>query len=67
MDSIKKNMLLIYKHTSTDLAYDIRVICKERWGEEILAKCKVLNNKNWYSEIFITINDIRSGKVQIKK
>jgi hypothetical protein len=67
MDSIKKNMILIYRHSPVDLAYELKVICKERWGDQTLAKCKVINNKTWYSEIFITINDIQSGRIQVKK
>ena len=67
VDSIKKNMILIYKHSSMDLAFEVKVVCKERWGNETLAKCRVINNKAWYSEVFITLNDIQSGRIQIKK
>jgi hypothetical protein len=58
-------MSLSYNHTPLSKTYNLKVICKERWGDEIVAKCKVNNNKDWYLEIYITLVDLQSGRVRI--
>jgi len=56
---IKKKQRLIYRHYSGWTPYELKVICKENWGNEnIVAKCKVLT-KGWYEEVYITQTDLQ--------
>jgi len=57
MFRVKKKQRLIYKHYPEWPPYELKVICKERWGDEVLAKCKVIT-KGWYSEVYLTQNDL---------
>lgn len=68
MDMIKKKMRLVYtQYPNVTEPHELRVICKERWGEEQVAKCKVIGSKDWYAEVYITMMDLHSGRVQVKK
>lgn len=65
MDSIKKNQFLIYKFFDgqKNIEINLKVICKLFLGDEKVIKCKVVT-KNWYEkEVYITQNDLYSGKV----
>ena len=67
MDRIKKQQYLLYSlyiSESEKKDIELKVICKERLGDETVAKCKVMT-KNWYQEIYLTKNDLYSGKVKI--
>lgn len=71
MDRLKQKQYLIYNcYTLDNEEYvtkeiELKVICKERFGEELVAKCKVIT-KNWYEkEVYITAQDLYSGRVKI--
>ena len=65
MDFIKKKMRLEYKQYPEYPPHELKVICKEKWGDETVAKCKVLKSKDWYNEIYITIHDLYTGRVRV--
>ena len=68
MHRIKKKQLLLYKsnlNVDEVLEVKLKVICKEQWGDELVAKCKVLT-KGWYdNDVYVTQNDLYSGKLRI--
>ena len=67
MHRIKKQQRLIYRTllpNNTNLDVELKVICKERLGDLLVARCKVMS-KNWYEkEIYITEQDLFSGKIR---
>lgn len=62
VNSLKKKQRLTYKHSTNSKSYKLKVICKERWGEETVVKCKVIGNTNWYEYIYLTCEDY--GRIQ---
>lgn len=67
MDRIKKQQYLLYSvyvNVNETKEIELKVICKEVFGDVLVAKCKVLT-KNWYDEIYLTENDLYSGKVKL--
>ena len=68
MEMIKKKMRLLYSHyPEVSETHELKVICKERWGDDQVAKCKVIGGKGWYHEVYITMMDLHSGRVRIKE
>jgi len=55
---IKKKQRLIYRHYPGWTPYELKVICKVNWGDEVLVKCKVLS-KDWYNQVYLTKTDFQ--------
>jgi hypothetical protein len=68
IDSLKKKQIILYNLNDGHLTkqIELKVICKERWGDAIVIKCKVLSKNLEYKEIYITQNDLYSGSVKLK-
>lgn len=68
MQQIKKQQNITYRTklpNNVFLDIDLKVICKEWWGDILVAKCKVIS-KHWYEkEVYITEQDLFSGKVKL--
>ncbi|MDB4330438.1 hypothetical protein N9948_01810 [bacterium] len=68
MYRIKKKQILLYKsnlNVDEVLEVELKVICKEQCGDELVAKCKVMT-KGWYTnDVYVTQNDLYSGKLRI--
>jgi hypothetical protein len=63
MERIKKKQILIYKFKDKEI--ELKVICKEILGDELVARCKIVT-KDWYEkEVYVTKNDLYSGKIKI--
>jgi len=70
---LKKKERLIYNHflgkNPNHEEKEIKVICKERWGNELVVKCKVIT-KGWYEEVYLTGQDFApessTGKTRVR-
>lgn len=58
MGVIKNKTRLLYRHYPNSTPYELKVICKERWGDQIVVKCKVIT-KGWYDEVYLTQTDFQ--------
>lgn len=61
----KKNLLYLLNDGRQIKEIYLKVICKEKWGDETVIKCKVLSKNLEYKEIYLTVNDINSGNVKL--
>jgi len=48
----------MYRHYPGWTPHELKVICKVKWGDEVLVKCKVLS-KDWYNEVYLTQTDFQ--------